>query len=557
MPLSGPFLTSSDTSLWLKVFLSAATLLLLYVRYRRPDRSLPSPGAYSFRAKVILVFAVVFAFAVFHSFGKPRSGTLLHRGEMFHYYLGTKYFRELGYYKLYTAVIAADAEQDNALATLPFYTDLTTYQNVRRETALRDADSVKGLFSTERWDAFKEDVSFFKKDIAMPANVPSVFFFVMDHGYNASPVSTSVLGMITNAVPVTQLPLLAAIDVLLMVAMIVIVCGTFGFEMGVLFSVYFFVNILNDHGSISGSLLRYDWLFSIVAAVCLLEKKRPASSAFFLILSAMIRVFPLVLVYGVAVVTFRKFKTARAVDQDSRRFILAAAVTGLVLFLLPAVCLGSVLQPWKDFSEKTALHDRGVYVNHLGLRGIVLFEPSQLSLERFVQTFRNPTTNDVVRHWQDVKEREFREKRPLIVLCSLFVLGCLTAILWKGKEEDGESGSAVWPLLLVYAMSYPSHYYYAFLCLFVLLFFKRANTLGAFVPLCLLLVLNIAALVTDSFSPSPIVFYTLVNIYLFLCLASILGFELYWSVFRTDQAEVRSAVAKKKRSRLSRANSRR
>ena len=72
---------------------------------------------------------------------------------------------------------------------------------------------------------------------------------------------------------------------------------------------------------------------------------------------------------------------------------------------------------------------------------------------------------------------------------------------------------------------------YIFMCLFALLFFRRANSRNAFVPLSLLLVFNIAALVTDSFSPSPIVFYTLLNIYLFACVASILGFELYASVF--------------------------
>jgi peptidoglycan/LPS O-acetylase OafA/YrhL len=115
----------------------------------------------------------------------------------------------------------------------------------------------------------------------------------------------------------------------------------------------------------------------------------------------------------------------------------------------------------------------------------------------------------------------------------------------------------VWPLLVVYTLSYLSHYYYMFLCLFVLLFFKRANTLGALVPLCLLLTFNIAALVTQSFRPSPIVFYTLVNSYLFLCLASMLGFELYWSLFRRGQAKVRSAPTKKKPSSLSRAKRRR
>jgi len=325
--------------------------------------------------------------------------------------------------------------------------------------------------------------------------------------------------------------------------MIVLVFRTFGFDMGALFSIYFFVNILNDNGYISGSLLRYDWLFYIVVAVCLLEKGRYASSSFFLTLSAMMKVFPAVLFYGIGVTIFQKVKTTRTVDKKYIRFILTAGVTGLVLFLLPATYLGSVLRPWKDFSTKTALHDSGVYVNHLGLRGIVLFEPSHLSLERFIETYKNNYTDDIVRHWQDVKEEEFKEKKPAIVFYSLFVLICLTAIIWKRKESESES--ILWPLLLIYTMSYPSHYYYTFLCLFILLFFRRANSLSAFVPICLLLIFNISALVTDYFRPSPIVFYTLINIYLFICLSSILGFELVTNVFRKGPVGTVASFARK------------
>jgi hypothetical protein len=236
------------------------------------------------------------------------------------------------------------------------------------------------------------------------------------------------------------------------------------------------------------------------------------------------------LFYGIGVTIFQKVKTTRTVDKKYIRFILTAGVTGLVLFLLPAVYFGSVLQTWKGFSTNMALHDSGVYVNHLGLRGIVLFEPSHLSLKRFIETYKSDYTDDIVRHWQDVKEQELKQKEPVIVFCSLFVLICLTAIIWKRKESESES--VLWPLLLIYTMSYPSHYYYSFLCLFILLFFRRTNPLSAFVPLCLLLIFNISALVTDFFRPSHIVFYTLINIYLFICLSSILGFELYTNFFR-------------------------
>ncbi len=524
---SSPLLTFSNTILWLKVILTAATLVLLYFRYKNGKTSGVSFKAYPFRTKVIIGLAVFFSFAVFHNLGTFRAGTFIHYGEMFHYYLGAKYFEELGYYELYNAVIVADAEQDNALAGIPLYTNLKDYQNTQRETALINVDRIKNLFSEKRWKAYKHDVSFFKKAIGAPRS-PALYSLLMDHGYNASPASTFVLSILTNVIPVTQIRLLAVLDVLLVSTMIALVFRTFGFDMGALFSIYFFVNALNDQGHISGSLLRYDWLFYIVVAVCLLEKGRFASSSFFLTLSTMMKVFPVVLFYGIGVAIFRKVKTTRTVDKKYIRFVLAAVVTGLVLFLLPAVYFGSALRPWKDFSTNMALHNSGMYVNHLGLRGIVLFEPSHLSLARFIEKYKTNYTDDIVRHWQDVKEIEFTEKKPAIVCYSLFVLVGLTAIIWRRKESE----SVLWPLLLIYTMSYPSHYYYAFLCLLILLFFRRTDSLSAFIPLCLLLILNISALVTDYFRPSPIVFYTLINIYLFICLSAIFGFELYTNVFK-------------------------
>jgi hypothetical protein len=525
--------TFSNTILWLKVLLSAATLGLLYFRYRKGKTSGVSTKAYSLRTKAILLSAVLFSFAVFHNFGSFRGGTFVHYGEMFHYYLGAKYFKELGYYDLYNAVIAADAEQNNALAGIPFYTDLKTYQNTPRKTALENIDRVKSLFSDKRWDAFKSDVSFFKTATGMPGS-PSLASLLMDHGYNASPVSTCLLGILTNVVPVTQLRFLAVLDVLLVATMIVVVFRTFGFDTGVLFSVHFFVNIFNDHDYISGSLLRYDWLLYIVVAVCLLEKGRYASSSFFLTLAAMLRVFPAVLFYGIGVAIFQKARTARSLDKKYIRFILTAGLTGLGLFLLPAVYLGSVLRPWEDFYAKTELHDSGVYFNHIGLRGIILFEPSHLSLTKFIETYKSNYTTDIVRHWQDVKENEYKNKKPVVVFFSIFVLVCLTVIIWRRKASESEG--ALWPLLLIYTMSYASHYYYAFLSLFILLFFRRAKSLSAFVPLCLLLIVNIAALVTEYFGPFPIALFTLYNIYLFIGLSSILGFELYTNVFWKSSA---------------------
>lgn len=542
MDASTPFLTFSYTILWLKLLLTAAALLLLYLRYRAG-----TAGAYSPRTKLAVGLAVACSFAVFHNLGTPRAGSFVHFGEMFHYYVGPKYFQELGYFELYNAVIVADSELGNDFAPMPFYNDLRTYKNVKRDVALKSAERIKGLFSAERWDAFKHDIAFFKSKINKPGS-PNMIFVLMDHGYNGSPVSTFLLGTITNLVPVEQLGGLVLIDVALVLAMIALVFRSFGFECGALFSVYFFTSLLSGQEFLSGSLLRYDWLLYIVVAVCLLDRGRYAGAAFFLTLSAMLRLFPALLFCGVGVSLFQKLRAARRVDKQSARFTLTAALSALALFLLPATTLGSATQPWREFYEKISLHGGGVYVNHLGFAGVALFEPSQLSLESFATAFRSPNP-DIVRHWQEVKQHELHNKRPLMVFAALAVLASVSVLIWRRRED--ESHSVLWPLFLVYATSYVSSYYYTFLCLFVLLFFRRPDARSSFVPVSLLLALNMAALITDACKPSPIVFYTLLNVYLFLCLASILGYELYKS-YVTPQREPATAEPAKRRARTRR-----
>ena len=531
MPAPPPLL-SSGTMQWLRILLSVALLVALSLRYKKKTTAPRSSKEFTPGKKAIVIWGLILSSVAFHNVGLVRGGTFVHYGDMFHYYLGSKYFEELGYFDLYNAVIVADTEQNNALAGIPFYTDLRTYQNAQRETAIGDSKRVRGLFSNDRWNAFKDDVSFFKTATGMP-RAEGLRYLVTDHGYNPSPTQTLILGTLTNAVPVTQLWFLAALDVLLVGGMLGLVFHTFGFEMGAVFSFFFYANALNDPEYVSGGLLRFDWLFCIVLAVCLLKKERYASSSFFLTLSTMIRVFPAALFSGIAISFFQTVRAARAVDGKLKRFVATAAATGVLLFALPAVSFGS--PQWNDFRTKIELHDSGVYVNHVGLRGILLFEPNHLSLDRFVQAYRDNPAGDLVRNWQDAKEKEWAQKNHLVLFYAVFVLACLTAIIRKGNESASES--VLWPLLLVYTISFPSQYYYAFLCLFILLFFRRADPLGAFVPIGLLLVFNIVSLVTRSFEPSPIVYFTLINIYLFVCLLSILSFEMY-NVLRERPAEV-------------------
>jgi hypothetical protein len=89
----------------------------------------------------------------------------------------------------------------------------------------------------------------------------------------------------------------------------------------------------------------------------------PRSTRSAALLSAMLRIFPAVLFYGIAVTMFQKLRATRKIDKQSARFTVAAGATTVFLFVLPSVSLGSVTQPWNDFYGKIRLHESGVTAN--------------------------------------------------------------------------------------------------------------------------------------------------------------------------------------------------
>lgn len=73
---------------------------------------------------------------------------------VFHYYLGSKYFKELGYYDLYTCALEADGEGNNVWKTQELVRDLSTYKLVERAEL---PACPRGNFSSQRWESFKND----------------------------------------------------------------------------------------------------------------------------------------------------------------------------------------------------------------------------------------------------------------------------------------------------------------------------------------------------------------------------------------------------------------
>ena len=172
------------------------------------------------RCQICLVTAAALALFTFFSFGSlrhyERSGFINYH-EHFHYYLGAKYFSELGYDGLYAASLAAQRENRPAAALPKIFRDLRTNEVVPRRSQATFVRQVKDRFTPQRWEEFRRDHS-----LIMRAVKPELRGLLrLDHGYNPPPSYTAIAQLPVELVDPSPLGLrmLSFIDILLVSTM--------------------------------------------------------------------------------------------------------------------------------------------------------------------------------------------------------------------------------------------------------------------------------------------------------------------------------------------------
>src|SRR5688500_530590 len=164
-----------------------AGLLMLEQRARRLGQPYPER-----KARRIGILLTVVAFLLYFDFFNPntRYGNYYHRHELYHYYLGSKYFGEIGYDRLYTCTAIAEVELGRgAQIRKREIRDLSAKNLIIPTTQtyiFDDPGQCKNHFTTERWDAFKADIAWFEQS----ARGEYWENMQKDHGYNPPPVWT-------------------------------------------------------------------------------------------------------------------------------------------------------------------------------------------------------------------------------------------------------------------------------------------------------------------------------------------------------------------------------
>lgn len=434
----------------------AATLLLAWDYLRPAAGSRPS-----LRAGWSAALAVLgcLAFAGWWNFGHFHFPQYLQLHEHYHYYLGTKYFPEVGYTGLYDCVAAADV--DDGLEAKVAGRWIRNLSTNRLERGSRNADArkqCKGRFSADRWNLFAQDVRWFRQRSGADWDIAFI-----DHGYNATPVWAMVPTLLIDASPVDehQLQGLALIDPVLLLMMWGLVWWAFGWRGLCVALIWWGTNYPARFRWTGGALMRADWLVLSTAGICLMKRQWWAAGGAALMAAALLRIFPGVLLLGwlLCVIGDLYRRHSLRLRPGQLRFSLGCAAAAVALLLLSAIVVGGSLrggaEAWEGFAANSRKHLATPLNNNIGFQTLLSFEPSSRAEKLSSYWIDAPWDT-----WTAARRRVSEDRRILYwVLVCAFVVALARAVQHQPDWMAAILGLTLMPV----ALNVTCYYYAAFL----------------------------------------------------------------------------------------------
>lgn len=400
LPIEG---LSEQRLSWVKAAIAlAAAGLSAYDSKRRAAR-MPHRACWSKGVALSLAVLSIGAYARFGDFGYSN---FYHRWEFFHYYLGSKYNRELGYERLYqcTAVAQADMGQRNEVMTRKLR-DLTVDLLVPARKALEHPEECRDRFATaERWEAFKTDVKFFRAS----TNLQWWTSMQEDHGYNPPPVWTAMGYLWASLHPATDgyLKFLASFDPLLMAAMFGAINWAFGSRVACVAAIFWGCQLPGEYFWWCGAFLRQDWVVLLVLSACFIRKRYYALGGAAFAYSTLLRVFPGVLLVGWVVVAGAHYWKHRRLSAQHLRVMWGGVAATAALVAISIAVAG--VDSYPEFYKHIQVHNHTGLTNNMGLT--TLLQHSYAGRMEFVQ---NAKAVDPFATWGRIRLERLHAFRPL------------------------------------------------------------------------------------------------------------------------------------------------
>jgi hypothetical protein len=448
-----------------------AALLMYKARAARLGQVVPR----KWQRNVAILFTVL-GFGVYFDYFNPntRYSEYYHRHEFYHYYLGSKFFKEVGYKRLYECTAIAEIELGRGANVrkrdIRDLRDNLIKPMVDTEV-VKDPKHCTSHFSKERWEAFKKDVDWFYKSAAGSywENM------IKDHGYNPPPVWGMTgkffadLGTANDAF----FKHLASIDIVLHLGAVALLVWAFGWETAAIGVVFWGTNRAADFYWTGGAFLRQDWWFFLVAALCLTKKKYFFLAGFALMWSTLLRIFPGIFFFGWAIAILihlaLRIRGTRQAENGKSGFLNLLEprhwrlIGGAVLALGVLVPTSMVVtkspgdpmhQPYVDFYNHTlkGLQNTAL-TNHMGLESVMVH-----NWEGRMRFLRDDNHDDPFEGWKRNRATRFKEMKPIYLA---LLAGGLAWIAWCLRRTKHLWVCIPLSLPLVCALSNMTCYYYS------------------------------------------------------------------------------------------------
>jgi hypothetical protein len=405
------------------------------------------------------------------------TGSYVRAWNVYHYYVGSKYFAELGYSDLYAATMAADdewqrrklsataAERERLDRVADFghiskVRDMRSYRRIARQKAVAGFD--RSGFGDARFDELGRDTRALRAWLA----ADTWHDVLTDLGYNPSPAWTVVGTPLANLLPIDGWGswLVANSDLPLLALMFFVLWWAFGLRTALV--AFLWLNVIHfNRARFAGGFLQYDWLASTVIGIALYHKGRAGLAGAVFGWGVMTRIFPAFLALPIAVKLVAALVRGRSGSEGGAlrrflarferrhlRFAVALLLSCGVLFGLSHLT-GRGLGTWPEWADKIGRH------SHLH----PLMDPQRIGLGRLV--LHEPTDKDPWAAATGGREERLAESAPLKRTIQVIGLVLLAAALIRRRDEEAMV-LMLFAVLLVLTLS--RYYASAWLLLFAL-----------------------------------------------------------------------------------------
>lgn len=318
----------------------------------------------------LLVFLSVASIGGYFNFGYfPKFDSFMNPHDFFHYYLGSKYSEEVGYFDIYRCVLIADSET-GGLYRHKKIRNMNDYSWTPVEQVYNNQKKYKALFSEQRWKEFQGDVKYFKEKLGHHRFQSTL----KDKGYNATPVWNTVANFITNHISTSNkagMNFLISLDLILLSIMLMSVYFAFGWRTALFILILVGTGFPMAFTHIRGAFLRLDWVTMIVIGISMIKLGRYKTAGALMAYAAMARIFPIVFVFGLGVKMIYKLWFTKKIEKEYIFFFASFLAISFIL-VTSSITTENAIDLWQEFLTKVTLHNSDLSPMRIGFKQIYL-----------------------------------------------------------------------------------------------------------------------------------------------------------------------------------------